>query len=31
MSGQPAFDAAETAALAIVAGGGTADILWMNR
>jgi hypothetical protein len=28
MADQPAVDAAESAALAIVAGGGTADILW---
>jgi hypothetical protein len=27
-SDQPAFDAAEAAAFAIVAGGGTADVLW---
>lgn len=31
MADQPAFDAAEAAALAIVAGGGTADILWNDR
>ncbi len=31
MAGQPAFDAAEAAARAIVARGGTADILWNDR
>jgi len=31
MAGQPAFDAAEAAARAIVASGGTADVLWNDR
>ena len=31
VSDQPAFDAAEAAALAIVANGGAADIRWTDR
>jgi hypothetical protein len=31
MAGQPAFDAAEAAARAIVSSGGTANVLWNDR
>ena len=31
MAGQPAFDAAQAAALSVVASGGAADILWNDR
>jgi len=31
MTGQPAFDAAEAAARAVVASGGAADVLWHDR
>ena len=31
MTGQPAFDAAEAAARAVVASGGAADVLWNDR
>ena len=31
LTGQPAFDAAEAAARAVVAGGGAADVLWHDR
>jgi hypothetical protein len=31
MTAQPAFDAAEAAARAVVASGGAADVLWRDR